>query len=248
MCLVLRLVLRKRTPNKISLIHVLHWNLLLIHVLIWSCSSVTQTTKSARGVHVKRHALETHLLHWINLLIQNIVDGNLRLPSWLLRCHWQVVRLVHRVLVLLFGVLFLITVFDYLAHLNLVSNASRRLRNMVCGVATLALMDVVLASSWSRIWINTPNSLIGDWLSLLLRLFTHLMANGVLLNVTQSLLLTANGIYRRQKRIVVLTLNVDVIAVIRFLATLRWHFWVHLIWTTLREIVTILLPHVTHHF
>ena len=128
MCLVLRLVLRKRTPNKISLIHVLHWNLLLlVHVLIWSCSSVTQTTKSARGVHVKCHALETHLLHWINLLIQNVVDGNLRLPSGLLRRHWQVVRLVHRVLVLLFGVLFLITVFDYLAHLNLVSNASRRL-------------------------------------------------------------------------------------------------------------------------
>ena len=251
--LVLCLVLRKRTSNKISLIHVLHWSLLLLLnlVLIWSCSSVTQATKSARGVHVKRHSLETHLLHWINLLIQNIVDGNLSLPSWLLRRHWQMVWLVHRVLVLLFGVLFLITVFDYLAHLNLVSNTSRRLRNMVW-VATLALVDVVLASSRSRIWIDTSYSLIRHWCSILLRILAHLMLLSnrdmlVLLNVAQSILLTANGIYRRQKRIV-LALNVNIIAVIRFLATLRWHFWVHLIWTTLRQIITILLPHVVHHF
>ncbi len=46
------------------------------------------------------------------------------------------------------------------------------------------------------------------------------MANSMLLNIAQSFLLAADGIYGRQKRIVVLTLNVDVIAVIRFLATL----------------------------
>ena len=187
---MLCLILCKRTSNKISLIHVLHWSLLLLLnlVLIWSCSSVTQSTKSARGVHVKRHSLETHLLHWINLLIQNIVDGNLRLPSWLLRSHWQMVWLVHRVLVLLFGVLFLITVFDYLAHLNLVSDASRRLGNVVW-VATLALVDVIFTSSWSRIWIDTSHSLIRHWCSILLRILAHLMLLSnrnvlVLLNVT----------------------------------------------------------------
>ena len=81
-----------------------------------------------------------------NQLIQNIINRNLRLSSRLLGSHGQMIRLIHGILVLFLLSLFLITVFYYLVHLNLVSHASRRLRN-VMWMTCLALVDVILTSS-----------------------------------------------------------------------------------------------------
>ena len=109
------------------------------------------------------------------------------------------IGLVHGILILLFLSLFLIAVFYYLVHLNLVSNASWALRNMVW-VTSLALVDVVFASSRTGVGVDASNSLVGKWtachgfaLLLLLRLCDIVI---VFLNIIQCFLLAADGIYR----------------------------------------------------
>jgi hypothetical protein len=81
-------------------------------------------------VHHMKWVTGRHLLldHLISLIVHHVVDGHLTLPSALLRGHWHVVGLVHRILMaltlfLLARILrFLIRIFHDFVHLNLVSD------------------------------------------------------------------------------------------------------------------------------
>ena len=71
-------------------------------------------------VHLHGHSLQVHVLERI-LVVEHIIDRNLRLSSRLLAGHRQVVALVHRELVLTF----LVRVLDDLVHGYLVANGRR---------------------------------------------------------------------------------------------------------------------------
>ena len=120
----------------------------------------------------------THLLldhDVVSLVVHHVVYRNLTLSSALLRRHWHVVRLVHRVLVALSCLRFpsvlrlLVGILHYFVHLNFVANRWRRLgvldvvhvlihylglHVLVVGCAHLVVVDVVLASTrCSTAWI-----------------------------------------------------------------------------------------------
>ena len=80
---------------------------------------------------MERHTHLPHLLkvhsQWVNWLVYHIIDADLRFPSTLLRSHWQVITLIHGVLVLTFLrvqpiALFLVTIFHYFVHLDFVTD------------------------------------------------------------------------------------------------------------------------------
>ena len=107
------------------------------------------------------------------------------------------IGLVHCILVLLLLSLFLIAIFYYLMHLNLVPHTPWTLRNMMW-MTSLTLMDIVLASSRPSVGIDASNSLVGKrttchGFALLLRYSDVVI---VFLNIAQSFLLAADSIYR----------------------------------------------------
>ena len=106
------LVLGKRRPCEVGLIH-LHLVRSWRHHIYQHCGAPTTIGSSSSVRHatdeclaLKSHAHLTHLLEvhrqWVNLLIHHIVDAHLRLPTTLLGSHWQMITLIHCVLVLAF--------------------------------------------------------------------------------------------------------------------------------------------------
>ena len=89
-------VLGKWRPSKVSSLKHLHW----VHVhstTIWCCSCIWHTSKCAtpwidpnthHAWHWHIHSLHIHLLKRINLLVQHVINTNLRFSSGLLWCHW----------------------------------------------------------------------------------------------------------------------------------------------------------------
>lgn len=112
--LVHHLVLCKGAASKVCLVH-LHRVLTRAHhvdqhrgssAAIRSCSCVGHTTDKLLALN---HAHLAHLIEvncqGVHLLVHSIIDAHLGLSSALLRCHGQVIRLIHGILVLtLFGV------------------------------------------------------------------------------------------------------------------------------------------------
>lgn len=178
------LVLSKWATSEISLIH-LHW----VHLLsvwsnhsstavIWSCTSIGHATNKALALQTHAHCLHlvhllevntVHGLERIHLLVDHVIDADLRLSSTLLWGHWQVVRLIHRVLILRFlwvqPVVLCVWILHYLVHLDFVSYAWWRvwvLKVVESLLVRILLMDVVLWSSrslTSRIRIDATDTL-----------------------------------------------------------------------------------------
>lgn len=106
------------------------------------------------------HLLETHAIHglqWVYLLVDHVVDADLRLPSALLRGHRQVVRLVHGVLVLRFlgvqAIVLCVRVLHDLVHLNFVPHAWWRIR--ILEVVKRLLIRILLVN----VVLRAPRSL-----------------------------------------------------------------------------------------
>lgn len=99
----LLIVLRELAACKISLIHLHRVHLYhLATAAVWRCASVTHASKGTliNHVHLHCHPLQVHLLDGVDLLAEHVVNAYLTLSSGLLRCHGQVVALVHCELVL----------------------------------------------------------------------------------------------------------------------------------------------------
>ena len=60
------------------------------------------------------------------MLVEHVVDANLGFSSRLLRCHRQVISLIHSILVLalllVVDIILMIGILDHLVHLDLVPN------------------------------------------------------------------------------------------------------------------------------
>ena len=149
------------------------------------CASVRHASKTALPMDphpetlthrthllVKVHHMQriTHLLLKHNVIglvvVHHVVDGHLALSPALLRSHWHMVRLVHRVLVrtlprLVFSrvLRFLVRILHYLVHLDFVPDRRRRLRILdvvhvlvdhlglhVIAASHLVVVDVVFAA------------------------------------------------------------------------------------------------------
>lgn len=121
-----RLIVRQRTAVEVRLVH-LHWvHLDHVHVhhgaatAVWWSSCVRHSAESTLAMHAnaepRRHRphlpveihhvqrVARHLLldHHVGTLVRHhVIDGDLAFSAALLRGHWHVVRLVHRVLVTL---------------------------------------------------------------------------------------------------------------------------------------------------
>lgn len=187
---VCSLILCEWRASEICLIH-LHWMLPILthHVhggasttVIWCCSSIWHSTYKAltlqahTNCHISSHLVHllkidpVHGLQWVHLLIDHVIYTNLWFSSRLLRGHWQVIRLVHCVLVLRLLciqhiIVFLVRILHNFVHLNLIANARRRiwvLKVMNSLLICILLMNVILWASrrlaaW--IWVNAADSL-----------------------------------------------------------------------------------------
>ena len=234
------------------------------------CSCIWKSTKAATTVeshsHGHSHSLQIHLLNWVDLLIEHIVYTDLRLPPWLLWCHWQVVWLIHRELILLFllvPVAFHIRVFHNFVHLDFVAHARWRLRILhVVHCEILVLVDVVLAASWgcaSWIRVDASDSLVVR--AALSRPPRRCFRKGsVLFDISHRLFLRdayttsfphsfisfqrTLSIYGRQQRIVVTMSHIDIVIVIDiiilFMRLFLRYFRILLVWSTLGQIIVIL--------
>ena len=228
------------------------------------CSCVTHPAESRLIVHhLHRHALQLHLLHRIHLLVHHVVDRHLRLSSALLRCHWKVIWLIHRELILR-NLLLLSTLglhlFGYLIHLYLVSHAWWRLGVLnVHYIDVLGLMDVVLRASTcsaARVRVDWPHPVVvGRVRDMLVasrlaiaELPFDLIGKAVLLRdvgawaFTSWILETALSVYRCKEWVIVILAWINIIIVV-YLSLCFFPFThyirIHLVWSWLRKIEVI---------
>ena len=182
------LVLCQRAACKVCLVHLCWVHLLAIwphHIhrgaastAIWCSTGIWHSSNEALALqsHAHWHIVANHVasklvhcLQWINLLIDHVINANLWFSSALLRGHWQMVRLVHCVLVLRFlciqPIILCVRILHDLMHLDFVSYTWWRvwILKIVQGLLIrVLLMNIVLWPPWSLatwIWVNTSNSL-----------------------------------------------------------------------------------------
>lgn len=149
------LILGERAASEVGLIH-LHWMRSWTHHVDQHTLAATAVRSSSSVRHAANEglALETHshLAHLvevhlqrvdlaISIVVHHIVDAHLGFPPTLLRSHWQMVTLIHGILILallaILSVTLLIRILHYFVHLNFVSHRWRRLR-------ALHIMDSIL--------------------------------------------------------------------------------------------------------